>query len=35
MNNKKHGNGKMTDVNGDTYEGEFRDNMKWGFGVII
>ena len=30
---KRHGKGKLTQINGDMYEGDFENNMKQGYGT--
>lgn len=34
MKGKFEGRGFLTYANGDTYEGNFKDNMKDGYGVL-
>ena len=33
--NMKHGHGKLTDKNGDVYEGDFKDDQMHGQGTFI
>lgn len=34
LNNKKHGKGFLLDIDGDTYEGEFKEDKINGFGIF-